>query len=332
MHALDAARTAGLRALAALQAADGSFALESWNGPARLVDRALARMGRRLGWARQTPTGPTFSYDPLFATAYILMSAGRWLPRTAVDRAVAYLERRRDADGLWTYGQLGGEPLPPDSDCTACALAAMALAGVSLDADAEAGRLRRFWRPDLRRFRTWDVGGAWSIPERDDPVVNANIVAALAALKRPATAAEQAGVAAYLAACAQGSRYYCAPATIAHAAHRAGLDPTGLAPRVRARPGRGDLIGTIQWLCAGHAGDPEATRRVLAAQRPDGSWPALAWVRAVGLPTSYWGSAAVTTALAIEALGPPDGTEPVVVDRSPDHPPEPGTIPRVASG
>lgn len=194
--------------------------------------------------------------------------------------------------------------MPPDSDCTACALAALARVGVPLDAGVEAERLRQFWRPERQRFRTWNVAGPWSIPERDDPVVNANVVFALAALGQPATAAERAGVAAYLAGCGGGSRYYVAPATIAHAAHRAGLDPDDLPPSARSRPRRGDRIGTIQWLCAGHAGDPEATRRLLATQRPDGSWPALAWVTAVGLPTPCWGSSAVTTALAVEALGP----------------------------
>jgi hypothetical protein len=246
--------------------------------------------------------------DPTFATSYILMGAGRWLPSQSISRAGEFLLTKRDSQGMWAWGELFGEHLPPDADSTACALAALALNRFPLDRAAEVERLRRFWCPDLQRFRTWIAEGPFSIPERDDPVVNANVLFALNALGHPPTPAERAGVSQYLATCLAESRYYCAPATIAHAAHRAGLDPQCLPRMATVPPGRNDLIGTIQWLCAGHIGDRTATDRVLAAQQADGSWPPLAWITAVGTPVPHWGSSAATTALAIEALGPPESS------------------------
>jgi hypothetical protein len=94
----------------------------------------------------------------------------------------------------------------------------------------------------------------------------------------------------------------CAPATIAHAAYRAGFQHNELSSEVIARPQANNLIGTIQWLCAMPKSDPELISRVLAAQRADGAWPLWPWVTGGGNLTPYWGSAAVTTALAIEAL------------------------------
>jgi hypothetical protein len=43
---------------------------------------------------------------------------------------------------------------------------------------------------------------------------------------------------------------------------------------------------------------------VLAAQSADGAWPVRPWVTAAGKPKPFWGSPAITTALAIEALAP----------------------------
>ncbi|MFN8855572.1 MAG: hypothetical protein ACK50P_08405 [Planctomycetaceae bacterium] len=298
----EAALAAGLRALESLQSADGSFPFQLWWEPRDLIGRVITRARRLVGHARQTPTGPVMEQDPTFATSYLLMGAGRRLPPQSISRAGEFLLTRRDSLGMWAWGELFGKILPPDADSTACALAALALNGFPLDREAEAERLRRFWRPDLQRFRTWIAEGPYSIPERDEPVANANVLFALNALGQPPTPAEHAGVRRYLASCLAGSRYYCSPATIAHAAHRAGLDPQCLPHFARTRPGRDDLIGTIQWLCAGHRGDRAATERVLAAQQPDGSWPSMAWIKGVGVP--LWGCAAVTTALAIESLEP----------------------------
>jgi hypothetical protein len=52
--------------------------------------------------------------------------------------------------------------------------------------------------------------------------------------------------------------------------------------------------------------DDELIATVLAAQRSDGSWPIWPWVTGAIVPRTYWGSPAVTTALAVEALSRAD--------------------------
>jgi len=276
----------GSAALARLQAPDGSFPLRT------RLDVPWWRRGSR--WR---PCGP------LFATAYILLCAGRLLPAASVARALDYLRRQRRPDRLWDYDPAIG--IPPDVDTAACALAALALHGAEAsDLEGGAALLRGFWRPAEGPFRSWQAGGMWSLPERDDPVVNCNVLYALRLLGSPPTAAESGAVRRLLARSREGSRYYCAPSTIAHAARRAGLEPAALPAIARARPAPGDLAAVAQWLCGLPPGDAALRRALLDAQRRDGSWPAAPWVQAVGQPRPLWGSSAVTTALALEALAP----------------------------
>ena len=238
--------------------------------------------------------------SPLFSTAYIMLGAGRLLAPDAIGRAAAYIRGQRRADGLWDY-----DPelrIPPDSDCTACALAALALCGASPEGAADAALLRAFWRPGGGPFQTWNVPGQWSIPERDDAVVNCNIVLALRLLGSPATPEELDAVRQLVGRSEKGSRFYYAPSTIAHAASRAGLGWGVLPPVAAARPQADDLVGYAQWLCALPDSEGGLTAPVLAAQRPDGSWPTSDWVTGESTPKPFWGSSAVTTALAVEAL------------------------------
>jgi hypothetical protein len=222
------------------------------------------------------------------------------LPHDDIARALHFIEAQRRPDGLWEYDPALG--IPPDADSTACAMAALVLNGASLDRAEAADLLRSFWRADLGPFRSWRVAGMWSAPERDDPVVNCNIVLALRALGSPASTAEQDEVLRLLRRSGQGSRYYWAPSTIVHAARRAGLDPSALPPAAVARPEPRDLLGAAQWLCGMSEHAPELIAGLLAAQRADGSWPLWPWVTGAGNPRPFWGSAAITTALAVEAL------------------------------
>lgn len=267
--------TAGIFALAKMQAPDGSFPL--WTGTKRWV-----------------PCGS------LFATSYIMMGAGRFLPSDNKARAVRYIRSQRRSDGLWEYDP--AIRIPPDVDSSACSLAALTIHGDGSDLAGGADLLRAFWRPCDGPFRTWKADGAWSSPQRDDPVVNCNVLFALGLLGSAATATERSAVINLLEHAAKGSRYYCSPATLAHAAHRAGLDQVELPAAATARPDMHDLMGSLRWLCGMRNTDAELEEAVLRAQRPDGSWPIVPWVTGAGNPKPYWGSPAITTSLALEAL------------------------------
>ncbi len=277
------AQSRGLRALRRLQAADGSFPLQ----------RRLQVPWWRQG-ARWQPCGP------LFSTAYVLLSAGRLLPAESRDAALAYIRRARRGDGLWDYDPALG--IPPDSDCTACALAAQALLDPTGADPGGPALLRSFWRAPDGPFRSWPDNGMWALPERDDAVVNCNVLHALRLLGATPSAAEVAAALRLLAASGEGSRYYCAPSTLAHAARRAGFAWEDLPAGLRRPPEAGDAADVAQHLAAQPDQDPRLVGALLALQRPDGSWPVAPWVRAVGEPTPLWGSAAVSTALALEAL------------------------------
>lgn len=165
----------GLAALARMQRDDGSFPLMTGS---RSCD----------GWRPSSG---------LFATAYILLGAGGLLSRGRIERALAFIADRRRPDRLWEFDPAIG--IPPDLDSTACSLAAPALHGGTVE-PGDADLLRTFWRPGEGPFRTWRVPGDWSIPARDDPVVNCNLVLALDLLGSPAAPAETAAVEALLAA------------------------------------------------------------------------------------------------------------------------------------
>lgn len=264
----------GLAALAGMQAADGSFPL--WTGTSR--------------WAR---------CGPLFATAYVMMGAGGLLPAVNVTRAVTFIRSQRRSDGLWEFDP--ATRIPPDADSTACSLATLALHGDVADLAGAPALLRAFWRTPNGPFRTWNARGPWSLPERDDPVVNWNILFALRLLGSPATRAETMAVQSLIARTAAVSRYYLSPATTAHAARRAGVE-LGALPPLTAPPPSNDLLGCLRCLCASPRTDARLLKVVLDAQQPDGAWPIIPWVTAAETPRPFWGSPAVTTALAIEAL------------------------------
>jgi hypothetical protein len=266
---------AGVEALGRMQAEDGSFPL--W-----------------MGVTQWRPCGRVFS------TAYVMIGAGGLLPPERIARAIDFIRRQRRPDGLWDYDP--ALRVPPDSDTTACALAALVTHDTAFDVTGAAALLRAFWREPDGPFRSWPAAGAWSLPERDDPVVNCNVLFALRLLNAPATATETASVDRLLARTGGIPRYYCSPATVAHAARRAGMDIGALPAAATARPEPADLIGAVQWLCATGVRDEALIAAVLAARSPDGSWPIRPWVTGVARPKPYWGSAAVTTALAIEGL------------------------------
>src|SRR5262245_40198029 len=174
----------GIAALARMQGADGSFPLFTGTGP--------------TGWL---PCGR------LFSTAYIMLGASGLLPSDNIARALAFIRGQRRSDGLWEYDP--AIRIPPDADSTACSLASLVLHGDGSDLAAGADLLRSYWRADQGPFRTWKAAGTWSAPERDDAVVNCNVLFALRLLGSPATAAEGAAVRELLQRTDGSSRYYC---------------------------------------------------------------------------------------------------------------------------
>jgi hypothetical protein len=164
-HALQA----GCAALLALQQPDGSFPL-------------LQRHPRTAWWG----------CHPLFATVSVVLAAGSLMPKEALSRAAGFLSRCRRSDGLWEFDPSFG--IPPDVDDTACAIAALVRCGDRRVGPQDAALLRSFWRADGGPFQTWRGTGMWSARDRDDPVVNCNVLHALSVLGAPATGTETEAV------------------------------------------------------------------------------------------------------------------------------------------
>jgi hypothetical protein len=274
-HEVDSAIRSGLARLAAMQMPDGSFPLSYHDGA-------------------QAPR----PCHGLFSTLTVLLAVGDLLPADSRSMAIAYVVKQRGADGLWTFDP--GLPIPSDSDDTACALAALAQYAHSGAGDADL--LRSFWRADGGPFLTWrEAPQEWLQRNRDDAVVNCNVLFALGALGAPPNAAETRAVLELINRSLQGTRYYCSRATIVYAARRAGLPMESLHRRLRARPPSGEnVLPAAQWLTAIGRWDDRAIAHVLSAQSGDGAWAAEDWCRGVG--SERWGSAAVSTALCVEGL------------------------------
>ncbi|MFI4925674.1 MAG: hypothetical protein ACHQJ7_11115 [Vicinamibacteria bacterium] len=277
MTRIATAIAAGVSALAKQQRPDGSFPL-----------------------ATVTPPGHWRDCDPVFSTACVLLAVGSRLSPDSMRRATAYLRSARRPDGLWAFDR--SLDIPPDADTTACALAALAHHAPDADLHGGAALLRTFWRAPEGPFRTWPDTGMWAGSGRDDAVVNGNVVLALDELGAPASHAEIAAVERLIAKRVDGPRYYVSACATAYAARRAGLRPDRLPSVTTAQPPPGDVLGCAQWILGTGRRDPVTIDAIVNAQRGDGSWPRLPWCKAAQRPVPYWGSEAVTTAIAIEAL------------------------------
>lgn len=275
-HELDPAIRSGLAQLAAMQMPDGSFPLSHHDG-----------------------TRPPRPCHGLFSTLTVLLATGDLLPADSRSAAIAYVIEQRRADGLWMFDP--DLPIPADSDCLACALAALARNAHAFAASADVDLLRSFWRADDGPFLTWqDAPGEWLHRNRDDAVVNCNVLLALRALGAPPIPLETRAVLELVNRSVRGTRYYCSPATIVYAARRAGLPMDSIDHRLRARPPREGVLPEAQWLSAIGQWDDQAIAHVLSAQSASGAWASEDWFRGVG--ADRWGSAAVSTALCVEGL------------------------------
>jgi hypothetical protein len=264
--------TAALRALEEAQEPDGSF-------PLTVVPS-------------QPPVTPA---DNLFSTAMVLgLLPGELSPET-VSRATAYLLGRREAQGPWAWVADGS--LPPDADDTACCLGALAAVGAALDRAGGVRLLRRFWRLG-GPFRTWLARGTWGSRDRDDPVVNCNVLWAIQQLGAAPRRAERAAVGRIVARARGATRYYCSAASVAWAAARVGIPTPRLLPPADALLA-GRPLECALWLLASREPRPAAGKLLLDMQEADGSWPAEAWLHD---HRGEWQSQPVTTAFAVAAL------------------------------
>ena len=269
----------GITALVSMQQTDGSFPV-----------------------LQRIPGNPWHTCHPLFSTLSVLLAADTLLPGKVLSKAVTFVQHCRRNDGTWEFDPDFG--IPADADDTACALAVLARYDKTLVAPTDAAVLRSFWRPDGGPFQTWQAKeGEWYTRDHDDAVVNCNVLLALRELGIPASTEEINAVVHLTQKTKIRTRYYCSPTTIAYAACRAGLPLDHLPARLVARPKRKNtILPTAQWLSIVRQWDEGAVAHLLAAQIKDGHWPTEAWFTGIANPTPVWGSAAISTALCLEAL------------------------------
>jgi len=269
----------GIRALLAVQEGDGDFPLFKWSARGR----------------------PTKAHS-LFSTACILLSVGRLLPKDNLSRACAFLSSARRSDGTWVFDSNLG--IPSDSDDTACALAALAMFDPDAVSATDSTILRSFWRTPEGPFQTWQAGNSkWNGPERDDAVVNGNVLLALKELGAPPSSVETGAALKLIRTSREGSRYYCSPISVSYTAVRAGFALEALPPELTARPAmKRDFLPAAQWLTMSNGSDSSAVKYLLSMQENGGCWPAEAWITGVMKPKLFWGGNAVSTAFCLEAI------------------------------
>ncbi|MBA3469796.1 MAG: hypothetical protein H0T53_09140 [Herpetosiphonaceae bacterium] len=238
-------------------------------------------------------------------------------------RAAEFLQAEREDDGAWNYEGRGEWRIPADLDDTCCAMAGLIATGQ---------------RPDLALYTllwgneqtpggpyyTWlDINELPDHPlaKEVDALVNANIVFCFGLLEVPLP-----GAVAYLvdlverADYGRATIYGLSPHFLIYCLSRAAADG-GVVELQAALP---QLQRTILGELASPEAEPSAFNlaclsvallncgadaatvapylgALLAQQQPDGSWPA--WAAWLSFSPNYDGAPALTTALALEALG-----------------------------
>jgi hypothetical protein len=247
------------------------------------------------------------------------------------ERAADFLEAEEEENGTWNYEGRGEWRLPADLDTTCCAAAAL----VVLGRRPPRAFFPLLWQVVRRTesapggpYYTWvgvnddrDDPVAAPFAREVDPLVNANVLfcCGLLGIDLPRTAEYLRGV--VRAEAYVGRSYYCiSPHFVIYALSRAHADggTVGLAP---VRPTLRDYLLTrlpppeagasaLNLACRAAAllnleADPNEVEpyldRLLDTQERDGRWPI--WAAWAGFPPNYDGSPALTTALALEALG-----------------------------
>ncbi|MCC7537508.1 MAG: hypothetical protein IT379_14890 [Deltaproteobacteria bacterium] len=237
---------------------------------------------------------------------------------TLVRRLARFVESGALTTGAWRFWTSKTyRPVDPDTDMTACAAAALRSVGRSFP-PATTDVLLRARRAE--HFVTW-------VRPSDRPndvcaVVNANVLWCLGQRAETAATVEWLLSLVTRPASTLPLLYYDTPLFLYHALSRAYADgverlatatPAILAAvgGLRGRDGRyGNALETalaVATLANLGERDPEAARALASAQREDGSWPEAAFWNGPEQPAPrslWWGSAELTTAVALEALRP----------------------------
>jgi len=254
----------------------------------------------------------------VYTTSFVIHALRHFagLPAAAAILRVAgeHLRSQRNADGSWGYEGLSTSRVPPDLDDTACAAAAL----LTLGERPALSLFRLLWENEAAPggpFYTW-VGvndGAHLLARQLDALVNANLLLCAAMLGQPLP-----GALAYLLDVTTNDHFEAAsvfcltPELLAYALTRAYADGPlpALEPAVRAgllALGTGD--GPLTLACRANALLALRERiealpllaALLAQQEADGAWPCVAAYS--GYPPHHDGSPALTTALALDAIG-----------------------------
>lgn len=254
----------------------------------------------------------------VYTTTFAVHALRRWaaLPVAAATLAAAgaHLRAERNPDGSWSYEGRATRRVPPDLDDTACAAAAL----LALGERPGFGFYRLLWENEAAPggpYYTW-LGvnrGEQLLGRQLDALVNANLLLC-AAMARQALP----GVVAYLLDVtitrefADASDYCLAPHLLLYALARAYAD--GPVPELASAVCAGVAVcqtteNALQRACLACGllalGEREAAAplfdALLAEQGPDGAWPIAAAYS--GYPPHVDGSPALTTAIALDAIG-----------------------------
>ena len=295
-----------------------------------LIEAAIGAIGALAALQRASGELPTFTARhadmrdarpyacSVYTTSFVIHALRRFagLPAAAAILRVAgeHLRAQRNADGSWGYEGLSTSRVPPDLDDTVCAAAAL----LTLGERPGLSLFRLLWENEAAPggpFYTW-VGvndGAHLLARQLDALVNANLLLCAAMLGQPLP-----GALAYLLDVTTNDHFAAAsvfcltPELLAYALTRAYADGPlpALEPAVRAgllALGTGD--GPLMLACRANAllalGERTEAMPLLAAllaqQEDDGAWPCVAAYS--GYPPHHDGSPALTTALALDAIG-----------------------------
>ena len=306
-----------------------------------LIEAAIRAIGALAALQRASGELPTFTARhadmrdarpyacSVYTTSFVIHALRRFagLPAAAAILRVAgeHLRAQRNADGSWGYEGLSTSRVPPDLDDTACAAAAL----LTLGERPGLSLFRLLWENEAAPggpFYTW-VGvndGAHLLARQLDALVNANLLLCAAMLGQTLP-----GALAYLLDVTKSnigaaSVFCLTPELLAYALTRAYADGPlpALEPAVRAgllALGTGD--GPLTLACRANAllalGEHTEAMPLLAAllvqQEADGAWPCVAAYS--GYPPHYDGSPALTTALALDAIGRALNSRSPIADR-----------------